>query len=71
MKTRIVTTNPAGHTISLFNEYKSPNELKLEYEKYYENVTIHNDHKSIPEGIYLICFNGVRSEWYQIKYNKG
>ena len=70
MITRIVTTNPAGHTVSMFKGFKSICDLKLEYEQFYENVAIHYDHDSIPEGIYLICFDGVKSIWYQVKYHK-
>jgi len=70
MKTRIVTTNPAGHIVSTYTGKLTPHEIANLYMEFYDDVYIFNDAKSIPQSWYIKCFNGKNPpELYQIKWN--
>ena len=69
MKTRIVTTNPAGYTVAEYNDYLTIKETVRYFTPHYDNVSVHYDNNSIPKGIYLLCFDGTKTHRYQIKYD--
>jgi len=70
MKTRVVTTNPAGHVITLHDGNLTPEQVKNIWIEFYDSIEIIHDKLSIPEGYYLQCYkNGRDVELYQIKWD--
>ena len=71
MKTRVVTTNPAGHTISKFNGMLTAYQVADEYMDYYDDIFIWHIEDTTPSRWLIKCFNEGRDpELYQVKWDK-
>jgi hypothetical protein len=70
MKTRVVTTNPAGHTVSIFDGKLSAYQVADIYQEYYRDISIWHEESTIPDAWYLRCFypDG-DSILYQVKWS--
>ena len=71
MKTRVVTTNPAGHTVSIFHEQLTAYEIANIYKEFYTRIDVIHEENTIPQGWFIKCYNaGNDPELYQIKLDK-
>ena len=73
MKTRVITTSPAGHTVSSFDGELTDSEVLNVYYKYYERIDVFTTQETIPPCTYIRCYKNdaqasyEESELYQIK----
>ena len=70
MKTRVMTTDPAGHTVSIFDGMLSAYQVADEYMEFYDDIDIFHEDCTIPEGWYIRCYKENHNPiLYQIKWN--
>ena len=75
MPTRVVTTNPAGHTVSIFAEELTAYQVADIYHDYYGAIETWHIEDTIPDGWFMRCSQPKNSpDWtgepilYQIKW---
>ena len=69
MKTRVVTTNPAGHTVSVFDGMLTAYQVADNYIEFYDDIDIFHIEDTIPNMWLLKCHNaGKDPDLYQIKW---
>ena len=73
MATRVVTTNPAGHTISVWDEDFTIWQVAEIYSEFYQDIDTFITDDTFPTGFYIRCYRDNRdydtSDLFQIKWH--
>jgi hypothetical protein len=70
-KTRVVTTNPAGHIVSVFDENLTAYQVADKYMEFYDDIEVWHDETTIPDAWYIRCHKlNQPSELYRIGWNE-
>ena len=67
--TKVITTNPSGHVVSMWSAKLTPEQVANRYTEYYATVLIVSDPDATPPAIFLECYpKGInpQKELYQI-----
>ena len=68
MKTRVLTTNPAGHVVTLHDGDLTPCQVRDIYKEFYDTVITWTTNDTIPPITYIRCIKkGREPELYTIK----
>ena len=70
--TKVMTTNPAGHTVSKFYENLTAYQIADRYMEFYDDVEIIHEETTTPHCWFIRCHKnteGHTPELYQIKWN--
>ena len=70
MKTRVVTTNPAGHTISIYPDELTAYQIADKYMEFYDDIDIWHVEETTPPMWLIKCYKDNRDpDLYQIKWD--